>query len=121
MEIYVRYLHNYMIKLSDNGRLEIVLYSVAHKNLISDTALRFLIPPQVRKMTPRLLQIRGCDIFIIHKDIQINLNIFRTKVVSYLQHESVGRNTGNSAYSTTSAAHYKYKVFLDGEFLYATN
>ena len=47
-------------------------------------------------------------------------NIFRTRLVTYLQHKSVGRHIRNSLFSTTSAAHYKDKVFLDGEFLHAT-
>ena len=50
--------------------------------------------------------------------MQINLNIFRTDIVSYLQHKSVGIHTYNSAYSTTSDAHYKEKVFPDGELVH---
>ena len=54
MEISVKYLHNDMIKPFDNGGLDILLDSVTHKLLISDTTLRSFIPPQVRKMTPKL-------------------------------------------------------------------
>ena len=60
MDIYVRDLQNDMIKPFDNGGLESLVDSVTHKVLISDTTLRSFIPPQVRKMTPKLCQICGC-------------------------------------------------------------
>ena len=45
MEIYVRDLHNYMLKPFDNGGLASVVNSVTHKLLIIDTTLRSFIPP----------------------------------------------------------------------------
>ena len=62
MGISVRYLNNDMIKKSENGGLESVVDLVTHKVLISDTTLRPFIPPQVRKTTPRLRHICGCEI-----------------------------------------------------------
>ena len=62
MDIYVRYIQNYIIKPSDNGGLESAVYSMAYKVLISDTTLRLFIPPQVRKMTPRSRHIYGCEL-----------------------------------------------------------
>ena len=67
MEIFVRYLQNDMIKPSENDGLEIVVDYVTHKLLISYTTLSMFKPPQVRKMTPKLRQICGCDLFIIPK------------------------------------------------------
>ena len=69
MEIYVRDIHNDMIKPSDNCGLEIVVYSVTQKVLITDTSLGSFIPPQVCKMTPKLHHICGCDICIVTKDM----------------------------------------------------
>ena len=57
MAVYVRYIHNDTIKPFDNGELESIFYSVTHKVLISYRTLRSFIPPQVRKMTPKLCQI----------------------------------------------------------------
>ena len=54
MEIYVRDLHNSMIKPSANGELYSVVDSVTNKVLITDTSLRLFIPLQVQKMTHRL-------------------------------------------------------------------
>ena len=107
MDIYVSNIHNDMIKPSGNGGLEIVVDSVTHKVLISDTKLRSFIPPQVHKMTPKLRQICECEIFIITSYMRIDLNRFRTKLVTYLQHKSVERHTQNSVFITTIDAHNK--------------
>ena len=88
-DIYIRDLHNDIRKPFYNGGLENVFDSVTHKFLISDTALRSIIPPKVSKMTPRLCQIFGCDIFIIPKDMWIDLNIFRTNPVYYIYNISL--------------------------------
>ena len=57
MDIYVRDIHNDMIKPYHNGGLESVVDSVTNKFLIIDTELRLFIPPQVCKMAPKLYQI----------------------------------------------------------------
>ena len=120
MGIYVRDLPNNMIKPFDNSGLESISDSVKHKVLIGDTTLRLFIPPQVCKMTSRLRQICGCEICIIPKNTHVDLNIFITKRVSDLQHKSIGRQTRNTSFITSSAAHYKDKLFLDGKCLHAT-
>ena len=120
MDIYVRDIHNAMIKPSDNGVLEIVVDSETQKVLISDTTLRLFIPTQVCKMTPRLRQIYRYELFMIPKDMQIYLNRPRTNLVSDIHQKSVGRHKHNIAFSTTSTVHYKYKVFPDGECWHAT-
>ena len=47
-------------------------------------------------------------------------NIFITKTVTDYNKSQLGEKTQNSAYSTTSATHYKEKLFSDGEFLHVT-
>ena len=84
MVISASYLHNDMIKEYDSGRLDSVFDSVTQKILISDTTLRSLIPPQVCKTTPRLRQICGCELWIITKDMNIDLNRPRTNLVTDL-------------------------------------
>ena len=106
-----------MIKPYENGGLVSVVDSVIHKVLIIDTTLRSFIPPQVRKIKIKLRHICGCEICIIPKDIQIDLNRFRTRLLTDLQNNYVGRHTHNILFSTTTAAHNKEKVFPDGEYL----
>ena len=62
MDIYVRDLHNDIIKLSDNCGWESLVDSVIHKILINDTTLRLFIPEKVRNMATRLRQICGWEI-----------------------------------------------------------
>ena len=104
MEISVRYVHNDMIKPFNNGGLMNVVDSMTHKVMISDTTLRLFIPSQVRKMTPKLRQICGCELCIITKYMQIYLNIPRTRLVTYLQNTSVEIHTHNSLFITTSTS-----------------
>ena len=84
MDIFVSDIHNDMLKLFDNGGFASVVDYVTHKVLIRDTTLMLFIPPQVRKMPPKLRQICGCEICIIPKDMQIDLHIFRTIIVTDL-------------------------------------
>ena len=88
--------------------------------MISGTELRSFIPPQVRKMNPKLRQICGCDICIIPEGMNIDLIRFSTRPLIYLQQNSAGRHTRNILFINTSYAHYKDKVFPDGDFLHAT-
>ena len=74
-----------MIKSYENGGLDSVVDSLTHKFLISDTTLTSFIPPQVSNISPRLRQICGCDICIVPNAMQIDLNIFITNLVTYLQ------------------------------------
>ena len=71
-------------------------------------------------MTPILRQICGCELCIITKDIHIDLNRFRTNIVSDLQQESFGTHEHKISYINTSDSHYNSKVFLDGECLHAS-
>ena len=111
MEVYVRGLQNDMIKPSNNCGFLIVVDPMTHKVLISDTTLGSFIPPQVRKMAPKLLLIFGYKLCIIPKDIQIDLNIFITILVIYLQQKSARIHTRNSLIITRSAVHYKEMFF----------
>ena len=108
MEVYARGIHNFMTKPFYNCGLKNVVDSVTYKVLIIDTKFRSFIPLEVRKMPPKLCHICGYELCIIPKDMNIDLNIFRTIPVAYLQHIYVGRHTCNSLFITTSSVHYKY-------------
>ena len=92
MNIYVRDIHNYMIKPSENGGLASVVDYINQKVPISNTRLRSFITPKVCKMTPKLCHICGCELCIIPKDMQTNLDRFRTRLVIDLQHKSSRRH-----------------------------
>ena len=72
MDIYVRDINNGMMKPFENSGVARVVYYLTHTVLISDTTLRSFISPQVRKITPKLRQICGCELCIIPSGIQID-------------------------------------------------
>ena len=85
MDIFVKDIRKNMIKPSDNSGQNSVVYSMTKRDLKSDTRLSSFIPPKCSKMTPRLRQICRCDICIITKDMHIDLDRFRTNIVTHLQ------------------------------------
>ena len=89
MNIFVRDVHNGMIKPPENAELTSLVDYVAHKALISDIALRSFILPQVCKTTPNLRHICGCELCIIPKDVTIDLNVFIKRLVKDLQKKYV--------------------------------
>ena len=105
MEISVRGLQNDITKPSINGGMTSLVDIVTHKLLKSDRTIRLFIPPQIRKMTPKLRHIYGCDICIVPEDTHIDLNIFITRPVTYLQKKSAGRCKRNSLFCTKSNTH----------------
>ena len=97
-----------------------VVDSATKKLLIKYTALRYFIPPQISKMTHKLRHICRYELCIIPKDTQLDLNISRTRIVTDLQQKYIRRHTNSSLFSTKSDAHYKNKLFTDGECLHDT-
>ena len=114
MEISVRDLHNDTIKVIKNSGLKSLIDYVTHILLISDTLLRSFIPPQVCKITPKLCHICGCELCVIPKDVKIDLNRYRRRLVTVLQKKSVGIHTDNILFISTSDVDYKVTVFPDG-------
>ena len=104
MDTSVRDIHNDMIKPFYNSGLVSVFDSMTHKVLMSDTTLSSFIPPQDRKMTPKLSQICRCDICVTAKYMKIDLNRLRKILVADIQKNYVERNTRNSLFITTSDA-----------------
>ena len=96
-----------------------VVDPVTQKLMISDTTLRSFIPPQVRKMTNKLRHICRCELCVVPKDMHIDLNIFRIRLVTYLKQNYVGIHTCNSLFSTKIYSRLKITVFPDGECLHA--
>ena len=62
IQISIRELHNDLIKSKNEGGLDEVWNG--KKLLVSDTGLRYMIPINVKKFTPRYKQICGCEVCI---------------------------------------------------------
>ena len=72
-----RELHNDLIKSEKLDGLPRVWNN--KKLLVSDTALRYLMPRQVKKSTPRYKQMCGCEVCIHCKQLQSTLNSWRKR------------------------------------------
>ena len=84
LEISVRELHNNLIALPvDAGGPGGGLAEArddAGKIIISDTALRYLLPPQLKAMTERHKLMCGCETCLVPDTLQRSLNAFRARL-----------------------------------------
>ena len=69
-------LHNYLISESSFFQLKEEIEEIREKPLISNTALRALMPKIFRKMTDRYKQMCGCEICVIICIMQESLNSY---------------------------------------------
>ena len=120
METFATGLQNDMIKPFEIGWLVSSADSVTHQVLIIDTTLWSFITPQVRKMTTKLNQICGCELFIIPNYMHIDLNIIITMIVTYFKQKFIERHTCKRLFFTTSDTNYKHQLFPGCEYLHAT-
>ena len=72
IQISIRELHNDLIKSKNEGCLDEVWNG--KKLLVSDTGLRYMIPINIKKFTPRYKQICACEVCIQAKQLQRSLN-----------------------------------------------
>ena len=83
LEIDVRELHNDLIELPvEKGGKGGGLAEARDSNgkiIISDTSLRYLLPPQLKRMTEKHKQMCGCEVCLIGDSHQKTLNAFRVR------------------------------------------
>ena len=77
LQTSVRELHNDIIKSEKLDGLPTVWNN--KKRLVSDSALRYLMPRQVKQFTPRYKQMCGCEVCIHCKQLQSTLNSWRKR------------------------------------------
>ena len=68
LHISVRKLHNRMVSPPQEGGLKEEIY-VDNNTIISDCILRYIMPPQLKKMFERYKVICGCECFMSYKRI----------------------------------------------------
>ena len=72
IQIFIRELHNDLIKPKNEGGLSEV--GNGNKLLVCDTGLRYIIPVNVKKFNPRYEKMCGCEVCIQAKKIQRSIN-----------------------------------------------
>lgn len=77
--------------------------------IISDTALRVLLPPQLKVMTIQYKQMCGCKIFIVMKNLQASLNQYRQCLLREMWSANINGYTA-----------YLEKVYRDGKLIHQT-
>ena len=92
--------------------------------LINDTALRALLPPQIRTMSPRYKVMCGCEVCIIMDQQHRSANSYRLKLLRKLEKDAAATRGARSTRSNeTSVAirradEYKEAIFSNGSHLY---
>ena len=81
LEISVRELHNDLISTATGGLVDGLpeARDAKGKVVISDTSLRYLLPPQLKAMTERHKQMCGCETCIVADQLQLSLNAARVR------------------------------------------
>ena len=86
LQISVHELHNNLIDTVENGGLECARNSEG-KVVVSDTALRYLLPPQLKPMTPLYKQTYSCEMFLLASSMQQSLNAWHLCFVRNKEHQ----------------------------------
>ena len=110
LSISVRELHNQMIRPVHDGGFA----GSRDGNgdvIISDTALRYFLPSNLRPMADRYKQLCGCETCLVPQRMQQTLNAWRLRRIKYLQLNG----------DTERARKYEEVVHQDGKHLHPTS
>ena len=98
----MRELHNDLLAESSEGFPD--AYSTDGKVIISDTALRALMPPNIKKYTNKYKETCGCEICILMKCFQNSLNDYRLSTIKRFEKDPIDK---------TRATRYRNIVYKD--------
>ena len=87
LQISIRELHNDLVAAAERGDLPELLDSNG-RMIISDTRLRSILPPQLRRATQRHKQMCGCEVCLVPRSHQQSLNAFRCRHIRTLQRKA---------------------------------
>ena len=119
LKVSVREPHNKLVSKTDNEGLKEARYAEKHI-IISDSTLRSLFPPQLKKMLSRYKVICSCECYISSKSIHSSLLSWRDSYLKKLKNQSQNaqnRRSGGKAnhiYET-----YKNTIMPHGRHIYA--
>jgi hypothetical protein len=118
LQISMRELHNDLLSDPPLGLPE--ARDADGEPVISDTALRALLPPQVRTMTKKHKQMCGCEICIIMRQQQMSLNAYRLALLKRLEKEaSEFEDDERRQIATSRAEQYRNAMYPNGAHLHA--
>jgi hypothetical protein len=118
LQISMRELHNDLLSDPPLGLPE--ARDADGQPVISDTALRALLPPQVRSMTKRHKQMCGCEVCIIVRQQQMSLNAYRLSLLRRLEKEaSEFPDEASKQIATVRAEEYRSTILPNGTHLHS--
>jgi hypothetical protein len=101
LEVSVRELHNNLLEPPANGGLSCAR-NAEGKVLISDTALRYLLPPQLRRMKESHKQMCGRKVCLCMRSYHSTLLGYRSRIIRLLATQEATSSTREATSSTIS-------------------
>ena len=98
LECSMRQLHNELIDSLDDGGLVGARHVITNYVIISDTMLRYLVPPKLRLMTDNQKMMCGCAICNTSKYMQESLNAWRRRQLKITK-EKLENSLGRGSYA----------------------
>ena len=118
LQISMQELHNNLLSDPLLGLLE--TQDANGQPVISNTALRVLLPPQVRSMTKRCKQMCGCEVCIIIQQQQMLLNAYRLSLIRQLDEEALEYpDKARKQIAMVRAQDYRNTIFPNGTHLHS--
>jgi hypothetical protein len=114
LQISIRELHN---DLLSDGPLGLPgAKDTAGEPIISDTALRSLLPPQLKRMSTKYKAMCGCELCIIMGQFQASLNAYRLSLLRRLEKETDECDSQEEkAIKRTRSDNYREAVYPDSQ------
>ena len=115
LEISVRELHNDLISTEQGGLVNGLGEARDDKGkvIISDTALRYLLPPQLKPMTERHKIMCGCETCIVPDQLQQTLNAFRVRLKKQMLAKVAAMPKGSQEQREVEDVAVKYQPTLN--------
>ena len=120
LQVSVKELHHSLVIDPNDGDLKDARHEDG-KIIISDSTLRSLLPPQLKKMSARYKIMCGCECCISAKTIHSSLLSWRDRYLKRLKDKSQNdqsRRSGERAHQIYTT--YKNRVMPHGSHIYAT-
>ena len=97
LQILVQELHNNLVDTVANGGLECAR-DAEGKIVISNTALQYLLPPQLKQMTPSYKQTCGCEICLSAASMHQSLNVLHVHLVRAMEQKIGSMQKGHDKF-----------------------
>ena len=107
-------LYNDLVSRGNKGLPEV--WDKKNNLLVSDTSFRSLIPPHIKYMTTKYKQMCACEICVMIKSLQHDLNQYRLSTIRLLKNRGLSFDPLNNLGVKTNSYDYRdvlrYPLYL---------